>query len=326
MARKAKKTKKSKKLSIIIVSILLTLIIAIIIFLVWFLNRNNVPKKYLGTWVSHMYMLNNGVETNKTFSINISKNKIEMDSTTFDIEYELEDNNFILVYINPTTKEKHKQYVLIKDDQLYLSEDKKIDDLDLCYYKQGTKAEKENILQAKADYYSNNIESLANEIIHDLYKTDDSVHYMNINELTEEQKNKKDNLNYYYAFYNSLDNTLEIAINRETGKLVYAEYIENLSSYNTSDKAASKVAASLYGICCLFYADSKDVNNINQLEETEKNVAELYGMQTVSTVLKKITEGSYISTFDDDIVKVTFSRPVYEKSGEIKIFVSTNQR
>lgn len=311
------------KKNIIIISILSALILAIIIFLIVFYNHGNIPKKYRGKWVLHTYYLSDSDELDKTFTLEIKKNSIASNSTTTKLEYEIDGYNFIIVYVNPETNERFKEYVLLEGNKLYLSQDKKIDKLDICYYKSGSTAEKDNILQTRADYYASNIEVFANQSLKETIHSDKTISIININDLTEEQKNKKDDLNYYYAFYNAFSNTVEIAINRDTGKLANIKYTENLSITNDSNVAASNTSAALYGICCLIYADNLDIKNINEADELQKSSAKLYATTTVATLLKKATEEkSYITTLENDRAGIFLSSPIYKTNGEMSIRVT----
>ena len=313
--------KKINKKLIIVISILTILIIAIIIALLWFYSRGNIPKKYRGTWITHIYSVSDDSE--KTYNLKISKDKIEMDSTPRKIEYEFDGDNLIIVYVNQETNEKYKQYLLLSDDTIYVSKDKKIDNLDLCYFKEGSESEHENILQARADYYANNIEELANQDIKEVYQSENTISIIAINDLTNEQKSKQNDLNYYYAFYNAYNNTVEIAINRSTGKLENIRYTENLSSTNTYDDAVEKTTSVLSGICCMIYLDNSNVQNINNSDELTKQTAKLHGSVIVSNLLKKAAEEkTYVTTYEDNQSTILLSIPIYKTSGTMSVYVS----
>ena len=314
---------KNKKF-IISISVLSALVVAIVIFLVWYFNHGNIPRKYRGTWVIHSYyLMDSGEEIDKTYTMEIKRNTIQSDSTDRAIEYEIDGDNFIVVYVNPNTNEKYKEYAILENDKLYISLDKKIDKVDLCYYKKGSPSEKENELKARADYYAHNIEAFANQSLKETEHTDTTISIIDIYDLTPEQKNKRDNLNYYYAFYNAFSNTVEIAINRDTGKLANIKYTENLSITNNSSAAISNTTAALYGICCLIYSDNSDIKNINKAEELDKSSAKLYASVTVTNLLNKAAEEkSYITTFENDRARVFLSSPIYKTSGEMSISVT----
>ncbi len=318
---------------LITISVFLSIIfIGCIILMVWFLHKDsfhndttsstsiskNIPEKYQGTWINYTYYYGIGTEMDYIYTLNISKDEFKSSVTDNPIKHEVIDGTLSIQF----SDRDYKQYLLLDNDCLYLSDNKVIDDKDVCYYKEGSLAEKDDFLESRANYYANNIEVLANSALKETLNSNDQVYLFAEENLTTTQQQKKNNSNDYYALYDSKENTAEIFIDKSTGQLKSLIFSRNFSSSEDLDSIIQSSSSILYGVGCLIYADSLNERNINTADSEIRKTSRMYASNVVISVLQNQSEEGTKYSFDDDYAKYQIFNIInYDGSGTIKMII-----
>ena len=289
------------------------LIISIVVVLMLFYNSGNIPKEYRGIWSRYMYFITDGHEHEGNIDVIITKDSVKI-SGYGPIEYEIDDGDLIIKYEDLLDHEECTKYVLVEGNTLYISEDKKKDEVDSIYYKEKSKELKNETARSKVDYYSENIQWIANDCFIPIYDENDFLFFLEKKSLTDKEKEKiKLDTDNYIKYYEMDGGTLRISVNKKTGKLSgasYTNYKLNLSNITSLSNHSTTVLETI-----LYIVSVEKMTDVNVLEvyDKESHSDAAFKLDSTSTfleVLEQLKEKTSADVENSD-VKISYKGVSY---------------